>query len=98
MEIDTFVKNSTFIMVLKDRLGQNVRNDRRIISGFHQKNDFDPYFAGQSPCFPENLEFYFLCLNNLFLCGGHICEAFISLEYRIYPIFLFQNTYIPGYL
>ena len=47
-----------------NRLGQNDRNDRGIISGFHQNSDFDPYFAGQSPCFPENLDFHFLCLNN----------------------------------
>jgi hypothetical protein len=33
--------------------------------------------------FPENLDFHFLCLNNLFLFGGQICEAFILLEYRI---------------
>ena len=33
--------------------------------------------------FPKNLDFPFLCLNNLFLFGGEICEAFMFLEYRI---------------
>ena len=64
-------------------LGQNDRNDRGIILGFHQKSDFDACFAGQSPCFHENLDFHSLCLNNLFLSGGQICEAFIFLEYRM---------------
>ena len=67
----------------RNRLGQNDRNDRGIILGFHQKSDFDSCFAGQSPCFPENLNFHFLCLNNLCLFGGQICEAFICLEYTI---------------
>ena len=66
-----------------NRLGQNDRNDRGIISGFRQKSDFATCFAGQSPCFPENLDFHFLSLNNWFLFGGQICEAFIFLEYRI---------------
>ena len=66
-----------------NRLGQNDRNDRGIISGFHQKSEFDPCFTNQSPCFPENPDFRFLCLNNIFLFGGQICEAFIFLEYRI---------------
>ena len=74
-----------------NRLGQNDRNDRRIISRFHQNSDFDLCFAGQSPCFPENLDFHFLCLNNLFLFGGQVCEAFIFLEYRIQPFFFVQN-------
>ena len=33
--------------------------------------------ARQSQCFPENLDFHFLCLNNIFLFGGQICEAFV---------------------
>ena len=37
----------------------------------------------QSPCFPENHDFHFLCLHNVFLFEGQICEAFICLEYRI---------------
>ena len=45
-------------------LGQNDRNDHGIILGFHQKSDFDLCFAGQSPCFPENTNLHFLCLNN----------------------------------
>ena len=77
-----------------NRLGQNVRNDRGIILGFHQKSDFDPCFAGQSPCFPEYLDFHFLCFNNLFLFGGEICEAFMFLEYRITPS-SFVRTNIP---
>ena len=40
-------------------------------------------FASQSPCFPENLDSHFLCLNNWFLFRGQICEACICLEYRI---------------
>ena len=60
-----------------DRLGQNVRNDRGIISRFHQNHDFDLRFTGQSQCFPENPDFHVLCRNNLFLFGGQICEAFI---------------------
>ena len=63
-----------------NRLGQNDQNDRGIISSFHKNNDFDPCFAGQSPGFPENPDFHFLCLNNLFLFEGQICEAFICLE------------------
>ena len=66
-----------------NRLGQNDRNDRGIISDFYKKYEFDRRFAGQSQCFLENHDFHFLCLNNLFLFGGHICEAFICLEYRI---------------
>ena len=52
-----------------NRLGKNVHNDRGVISGFHQNSDFDPCFADQSPYFPENLDFCFLCLNTLFLFG-----------------------------
>ena len=63
-----------------NRLGQNVRNDRGIISGFHKNNDFDMQFAGQSPCFPENHDFHFLCLKNIFLFQGQICE-----EYNHFP-------------
>ena len=44
-----------------DRLGQNVRIDCGIISDFYIKCDFDMRFAGQSPCFPENLDSHFLC-------------------------------------
>ena len=66
-----------------NRLGQNDRNDRGITSGFHQKSDFDPCFAGQSQCVPENHDFHFLSLNNLFLFGGQICEACICLEHGI---------------
>ena len=40
------------------RLGQNVRIDRRIMLGFHQKSDFDPCFAGQSPCFPVSFSLF----------------------------------------
>ena len=49
----------------------------------YKKCDFDKRFAGQSQCFPENHDFHFLCLNNLFLFEGQICETFICLEYRI---------------
>ena len=66
-----------------NHLGQNDRNDRGIISGFHEKSDFDLCFASQSLCFPEKLNLCFRCLNNLFLFGGQICEAFMFLEYRI---------------
>ena len=37
-----------------DRLGQNVRNDRGIISRFHQNSDFDMRFASQTPLFWKN--------------------------------------------
>ena len=47
-----------------NRLGQNVRNDRGIISGFHKNSDFDRRFTGRSPCFSENINFHFLGLNN----------------------------------
>ena len=67
----------------RNRLGQNVRIDRGIISGFHKNPNFDARVACQSPCFPENLDFHFLCLSIFFLFGGQICEAFICLEYRI---------------
>ena len=33
--------------------------------------------------FPKNCDFHFLCLSNLFLLGGQICEVFSFLEYRI---------------
>ena len=32
-----------------NRLGQNDRNDRGIISGFHGNSDFDMRFTGRSP-------------------------------------------------
>jgi hypothetical protein len=64
----------------RERLGQNDRHDHGIIPDFHQKSDFDSCFANQSRCFPENLHFHFLCLNDWFLFGGQICEAFIFLE------------------
>ena len=67
----------------RNRLGQNVRIDRGVISGFHHKSDFDPCFAGQRPCLTENLDVHSLCSKNVFLFGGQICEAFICLEYRI---------------
>ena len=66
-----------------DRLGQNVRNDRGIISRFHQNHDFGMCFTGQSQYFPENSDFHFLFLNNLFLFEGQIREALIFLKYRI---------------
>jgi hypothetical protein len=66
-----------------NHLGQNVRNDCGIISGFHKNSDFDQCFAGQSPCFPEALDSHVLCLKNQFLFGGQICEALICLEYII---------------
>ena len=69
--------------LMGDRLEQNVWNGRGIISGVHQKCDFDLRFACQSQCFPENLDLHSLCLNSLFLFEGQICEAFICLEYRI---------------
>ena len=53
-----------------NRLGQNVRIDREIISGVHQKSDFDRRFACRSLYFSEHINFHFLCLNNLFLSGG----------------------------
>ena len=67
----------------RNRLGQNVRNDRGIVSDFYKKCDFDMRVAGQSPCFPENLDSHFLCLTSWFLFGGQTCEALIFLEYRI---------------
>ena len=78
----------------RNRLGQDDRNDRGIISGFRRKCNFDMCFTGQSPHFPENLDFHVLCLNCLFFAGGHMCEAFIfqNIEYtpffskQIYPI------------
>ena len=66
-----------------NRLRQNDRNDRGIISIFYEKCDFDRRFAGQSPRFPENLYFHFLCLNKWFLSGRQIREEFICLEYKI---------------
>ena len=61
-ESQTFGKTDFYISVkslnlyygfMENRLGQNVRNDRGIISGFHQKSDFDSCFAGQSQYFPK---------------------------------------------
>jgi hypothetical protein len=46
-------------------LGRNVRNDRGIISGFHNHNDFDRSFTSQSPCFPENINVHVTSLNCL---------------------------------
>jgi hypothetical protein len=63
--------------------GENDRNDRGIISGFHQKNDFDPCFAGQCQYHTEKRDFHFLCSNNLFLFGAQSSEAFMFLEYGI---------------
>ena len=78
-----------------NRLGQNDRNDRGIISGFQKNNDFDMCFAGQSQCFPENLDFYFLCLNKWFLFGRQIREEFICLEYQKYNHVLFSKHIYP---
>ena len=49
-------------------------------SGFQH---FDRHFTNQSPCFPENPDFHFLCLDSIFLFGGQISEASMFLEYRI---------------
>ena len=38
-----------------NRVGQNVRNDRGIISGVHRKSHSDMHFTCQSECFPENI-------------------------------------------
>ena len=73
-------KLNFYRFLLRNRLGQNVPNDRGIISDFYEQCDFDMRFACQSPCFPENLDSHFLCLNNGFLFGGQICEAFMCLE------------------
>ena len=54
------------------RLGQNVRNDRGIISHFHKKHDFDTRFTNQSLCFAENHDFHVLILNGLFFFRGYI--------------------------
>ena len=78
--IPTLLPKLTFCCGFKgNRLGQNVWDDRGIILGFHQKIDFDTCFAGQSQCFPENLDFHSLCWSNIFLFGGQTCEAFIFL-------------------
>ena len=65
MDFDTSVKPFRLCYGFKrTRVGQNVRNDRGIISGFHQKSDFDPCVAGRSPCFPKKLDVHVLPLNN----------------------------------
>ena len=50
---------------------------------FSENHDIDMHFTNKGQCFPENPDFHFLGLNNIFLSGGQICEAFIFLEYRI---------------
>ena len=54
---------------VRNRLGQNDRNDCGIISGVHPKCDFDKSFTSQSHYFPESPDCYFLCLINLFIFG-----------------------------
>ena len=66
-----------------NRLGGNVRIDRGIISGFHNKSGLDMRFTGHSLCFPENHGFHVLSLNNLCLFGGQIWKAFIFVELKI---------------
>ena len=43
MDFNIFSKNLTFMMGLEEtvRLGQDDRNDRGIIPGFHQDHDFE---------------------------------------------------------
>ena len=84
LAFNTFIKNQNFYRgFMGNRLGQNDRNDRGIISGVRQKIDFDPCFTNQSQCFPEHHDFHFLCLNNIFLFGGQVCEAFfLNIEYN----------------
>jgi hypothetical protein len=43
-------------------LGQNVLNDRGMISGFRKTRDFDMCFTCESQCFPENINFPFSLL------------------------------------
>ena len=84
MNSNAFVKHLTFIMGFAGNcLGQNVRNDRGIISGFHTKCHFDMCSACQSPSVLENINFLFLCSKNIFLFGGQACEALVFLEYRM---------------
>ena len=49
-----------FYGFMGNRVGQNARIDRGIISDFREKCDFDSCFAGQSPCVHENPDFHFL--------------------------------------
>ena len=44
-----------------NRLGQNDRNDRGIISVFYKKCCVDMCFTCQTQCFPNNIDLYFLC-------------------------------------
>ena len=57
----------SFLRIHRNRLGQNVRNDRGIISCFHINSDFDMCFASQTHVFPEQPTLQFLFINNLFL-------------------------------
>ena len=79
MEFNTVRQKSNFYDGFRrNRLGQNVRIDHGVISRFDNNSDFDMCFALQSQCFHKDHEFHFLWLNNLFLSGGQICEAFFS--------------------
>ena len=62
----------SFLRIHRNRLGQNVRNDRGIISFFHINSDFDMYFASRAHIFPRKITLQFLFINNLFLLGRQI--------------------------
>ena len=70
MSFNTFVEKLSFIVGLEETVWGKMIG--MIVGSFHvfiKSHDSDLCFAGQSPCFPENLDFHFLCLNNLFLFG-----------------------------
>ena len=90
-------KLSFYYGFVGNRLEQNDRNDRGIISGFHQKSDFDPCVAGRRPCFSENIHFHVLCFyQSVSLWRTDMRGVYILRIYNItQPIFFFQNKYFP---
>ena len=76
--IQTLLPKTEFLVRVWGKcLGQNYQNDCGIMSDSHQKVGFDLCFAGRRQYFLETLDLGFLCLNNLCLFGGQICEASI---------------------
>ena len=48
-----YQKHTFYYGFVGNQLGQNNRNDRRIISRFHQNSDFDLCFTSESPDFTK---------------------------------------------
>ena len=96
IDFNTFVKKLNFYRDSSGNcLGQNVRNDRGIISRFHQNSDFDMRLQVKLH-FLKKLTMQILFINDLFLCSRQICEDPIFVEYKIWSLFFVRNAMFFG--